>query len=211
MPWTFGVEPLPQTVDAAALLRQVTGLVLSLEQDEDDVARLLDVLRDAQQRLSDLAPVEVAPRMGATPPDDGRVYLDHSRDIGAFNPCFPEYQVEVDGDRASGTVHFPVVFEGPPGVVHGGFLAVLFDSVIQHHNCEVGVAGKTTSLSLQYRRPSPIGTDLAFELTRTEADGRITSTGTLMHGERLLCEARMDAVAGSQDALPEISPRRPRA
>ena len=28
--WTFGVEPLGQTRDAAALMRRVTGLLLSL-------------------------------------------------------------------------------------------------------------------------------------------------------------------------------------
>ena len=86
----------------------------------------------------------------------------------------------------SGTVTFPLAYEGPPGIVHGGFLAVFFDSVIQHHNCDVGVAGKTTSLTVTYRRPTPLLTKLQFELERSVAERRISSTGRLMAGELLV-------------------------
>jgi len=75
------------------------------------------------------------------------VYLDHGRDIGSYNPCFPEYEIRVEGDKAWGTVSFPVAYEGPPGCVHGGFLAVFFDCVIQHHNCDYGVAGNFGSVT----------------------------------------------------------------
>ena len=37
---------------------------------------------------------------------------------------------------------------------------------------------------------------------------RIRSTGRLFSGERLLCEAEVDAIAGDRTALPEVSPRR---
>ena len=105
---------------------------------------------------------------------------------------------------------FPIAFEGPPGVVHGGFLAVFFDCVIQHHNCDLGVAGKTTSLSLRYRRPTPLTKELQFEISRATADDRIVSTGQLTLDGDLLCEARMEAVAGNRAALPQVSPRRSR-
>jgi hypothetical protein len=146
--------------------------------------------------------------VGAAAAGDGRVYLDHARDIGAFNACFPTYDIAVDGDRATGTVTFPLAYEGPPGIVHGGFLALFFDCAVQHHNCDVGVAGKTTSLALRYRRPAPLLTPLAFTLERAAAGGRIRSTGRLLAGDRVLCEAEMDAVAGDRANLPEVSPRR---
>ncbi len=208
MRWDFGVEPLPQTATAAALLRRVTSLVLALEDEEPDVDRLVADLRRAEEALAARVPPDAAPRVGAAAGGEGRVYLDHARDIGAFNPCFPEYDLAVDGDRAAGTVTFPVAYEGPPGIVHGGFLALFFDCAVQHHNCDVGVAGKTTSLTLRYRRPAPLLAPLAFTLERTAADGRIRSTGRLLAGDRLLCEAEVDAVAGDRAALPEVSPRR---
>jgi len=206
--WTFGVEPLPQALEVASLLRSVAGLVLSLEAPHPAVERLAAALRGAEAELAKLAPADLAPRLGSDPAATGRAYIDHSRDIGAFNACFPTYAIRVDGDRASGTVEFPIVFEGPPGLVNGGFLAVFFDLVVQHHNCDVGVAGKTTSIAVRYRRPTPLLTELAFEVERAVADGRITSTARLLAGGEVLCEAEVRAVAGKLAALPEVSPRR---
>jgi acyl-coenzyme A thioesterase PaaI-like protein len=207
--WTFGVEPLPQTVTAARLLRRVTDLVLSVEDEDGEVDRLIAELRAAEARLADRVPADTRPRVGPAVASAGRVYVDHSRDIGAFNPCFPEYDVAVDGDDASGTVTFPLALEGPPGIVHGGFLAVFFDCVMQHHNCDVGVAGKTTSLALRYRRPVPLLTELRFEVTRAVDGHRITSAGRLADTDgTVLCEAEMGAVAGDRASLPDVSPRR---
>ena len=206
--WSFGVEPLPESLDVAALMRTVAGLVLSLEAPHPALARLAAALRSAEAELGELAPADPTPRIGPDATADRRVYIDHSRDIGAYNPCFPTYQLRVDGDRASGTVSFPIVYEGPPGIVHGGFLAVFFDSIVQHHNCDLGLAGKTTSLVLKYRRPTPLVSELEFEVERSVDERRINSTARLMAGGVVLCEAQVSAVAGSLAGLPEVSPRR---
>jgi hypothetical protein len=207
-PWTFGNQPLAQTVEAAALLRRVAGLALAAEGDEPALDDLVAALRTAEEALAGRVPAGAPPRLGPAAGGDGRVYVDHARDIGAYNPCFPEYELSVEGDRASGTVTFPVAYEGPPGVVHGGFLALFFDCAVQHHNCDAGVAGRTTSLALRYRRPAPLLTPLDVAIDRVAGDGRIRSTGTLSAGGRVLCEAEVDAIAGDRAALPAVSPRR---
>jgi len=206
--WTFGVAPLPQAAHVAALMRRVTGLVLALEDEVTEVDELIADLQRAEEALQALVPSDATPRVGSAASGPGRVYLDHARDIGAFNPCFPAYEIAVHGSEAEGSVTFPVAYEGPPGIVHGGFLAVFFDCVVQHHNCDLGVAGKTTGLSLRYRRPVPLSTPLAFTVTRTVADGRIRSIVRLSAVERVLCEAEVDAIAGDRSALPEVSARR---
>ncbi len=114
----------------------------------------------------------------------------------------------MDGTHASGSVTFPLPYEGPPGYVHGGFLAVFFDGVIQHHNCRYGVAGKTTALNLEYRRPTPLLTTLQFGIERASDDRRITSTAHLELDGTVLCRATMEAVAGDRSRLPDVSPRR---
>jgi hypothetical protein len=207
-PWTFGVAPLAQTLEVAPLLRRVAGLVQSMEGEDPAVAQLISDLRAAERALDARAPVRTAPRIGANASDDERVYLDHARDIGAYNPCFPEYEIAVDDNRAAGSVTFPLTFEGPPGVVHGGVLATFFDCAIQHHNCDVGVAGKTTSLLVEYRRPTPLGVPLEFEIERLTDGKRITSTGHLLANGDTLCTATMQAVAGDRTRLPHVSPRR---
>jgi acyl-coenzyme A thioesterase PaaI-like protein len=205
--WTFGVEPLPQAVQAAALLRRLTGLILALEGEQPEMDRLILELQAVEGSLGSRIPPDPTPRVGAAAPGDGRVYLDHARHIGAYNPSFPEYDIVVDGDRAHGSVTFPLPYEGPPGIVHGGFLAVFFDCAVQHHNCDVGVAGRTTSLSVRYRKPTPLLTPLAFTIGRTVSEGRIRSVGTLFLDERILCNAEVDAIAADRAALPEVSPR----
>ena len=116
----------------------------------------------------------------------------------------------MEGEHASGTVSFPLIFEGPPAIVHGGFLAVFFDCVIQHHNCDYGTAGKTTALNIEYLRPTPILRTLQFEIERASDARRITSTAWIELDGSVLCRATMEAVAGDRSRLPEVSPRQPR-
>jgi acyl-coenzyme A thioesterase PaaI-like protein len=209
-PWVFGNRPLPQTVALTRSLRRLAATSLSLEEGEARVARLIEELSAAEQELAQRAPADPSPRIGPDARPAQRVYLDHGSDIGAFNPCFPEYAIRVAGERATGTVTFPLVFEGPPGCVHGGFLAVFFDCAIQHHNCELGVAGKTTSLNMEYHRPTPLLTALNFEIARSADSRRITSTAHIERDGKVLCRARMEAVAGDRSRLPFVSPRRDR-
>lgn len=206
-PWVFGETPLEQTTAAAARLRRVTSLLLAAEDEDPAVDRLVAALDEAEAALRAKTPADREPRVGAAAAGDGRVYLDHGRDIGAYNPSVPEYNLTVEGPKATGTVAFPIAYEGPAGFVHGGFLALFADCIAQHHNCELGVAGKTVSLAMRYRRPVPLLTALTVAADRRMEDGRIHSTVQLLDGDRLLCEAEIEAVAGERDAMPEVSPR----
>lgn len=206
--WTFGEAPLPETRRFAAVARRVASLLLQMEAPSELVAELTSALERAESELQALAPSDPRPRIGDAKDADGRVYLDHARNVGLYNPAFPVYDIEVDGDRASGDVRFPVLYEGPPGIVHGGFLALLFDLIVQHHNCDVGQAGKTTRLEVRYLAPTPLLETLHFEIERKLADGRIESSARLLHGERLCATATMRAVAGDRAALPPVSTRR---
>ena len=184
----FGEAPLAQTVAAAGAIRRLSSLLLSLEHAHPTVDAILAQITDWEGELSAAVAPDSAPRIGA---DDGgarRVYLDHATDIGAFNPCFPEYRFDhLDGEIASGRVTFPLVYEGPPGLVHGGFLAVFFDCVMQHQNCVAGLAGKTRSLQVTFRRPTPVLTELRFDIARSEVDRGITSTARLLLDDEVLC------------------------
>jgi hypothetical protein len=207
-PWVFGEQPLPIVVDLAGALRDLTDTVLSLEQSSPELDALLVTVRDAQARLSAQAPADPRPRVGDDACADQRVYVDHGRDVGDYNPCFPQYTFTVEGDGAHGTVEFGVCYEGPPGIVHGGFLAVFFDCVVQQLNCDLGLAGKTAELRLRYRRPTPLLTPLTFTVERSVDDGRITAHAELRRDGDLLCEAHMTAAKGDRNALPAVSPRR---
>jgi hypothetical protein len=207
--WVFGEQPLDETRELADVLRRLTDLALAQEAPSATVRQLTEHLLEAERSIAAEVPASPVPRVGPNVDGDGRVYLDHAYDIGSFNPSFPVYELTVDGDVARGSVEFPVVYEGPPGIVHGGFLAVFFDCVIQHHNCELGVAGKTTDLRLRYRRPTPLVTRLDVEITRAVDGDRIESNARLLLGDKVCAEARLLAVAGDRSNLPAVSRRRP--
>ena len=70
------------------------------------------------------------------------------------------------------------------------------------------MAGKTTSLLLTYRRPTPLLTELAFVLDRSVGGDRIRTVGALTAGGKVVCRAEVGAIAGVRANLPEVSPRR---
>jgi hypothetical protein len=201
----FGEAPLPQTVAAAGAIRRLGSLLLSLEHAHPTVDAIVAQISDWEHELSAAVPPDIAPRISFDESDaDGsrRVYLDHATDIGAFNPCFPEYRFDhLDAETAFGQATFPLVYEGPPGLVHGGFLAVFFDCVIQHQNCLVGLSGKTRSLNVAFRRPTPVLTDLRFDITRSEVERGITSTARLLLDDEVLCIGEVNTLAQTPDKL----------
>jgi acyl-coenzyme A thioesterase PaaI-like protein len=157
-PPRFGEQPLTQTTQAAAALRRLTGLLLSLENDHPAVDDMLSRFPRWEAELSAAAPADDSPRIGEDPDGRRRVYLDHASYIGAYNPCFPEYRFAVmSGDDASGTVTFPLVYEGPPGLVHGGVSALILDQLLGEAASAGGRPGMTGTLTIVYKHGTPLG------------------------------------------------------
>jgi hypothetical protein len=162
---------------------------------------MLAQFADWERELATAAPPDPTPRIG-NGGEEQRVYLDHAFDVGAYNPCFPEYTFDhLDDETASGRVTFPLVYEGPPGLVNGGFLAVFFDCITQHQSCAAQRTGKTRSLTVTFRRPTPVLTELHFDIERSEDDDRVTSTARLLLGDEVLCICEFKTVATSPDKL----------
>lgn len=198
----FGEAPLAQTVAAAGAMRRLSSLLLSLEHPHPTVDAMLAKFAEWERELVPAAAPDPAPRIGEIPGDRRRVYLNHATDIGAYNPSFPEYRFEqLDAEKAGGVVCFPLVYEGPPGLVHGGFLGVFFDCVIQHHNCVTGLSGKTRSLLVNFRRPTPVLTELRFDIDRSQVERGIASTARLLLGDEVLCTGEVTTLASPPEKL----------
>ncbi len=198
----FGEAPLAQTVAAAGAIRRLSSLLLSLEHPHPTVDTMLAQFAAWETELAAAAPTDNAPRIGVVPDDPRRVYLNHATDIGAYNPCFPEYRFDhLDAEKATGRVFFPLVYEGPPGLVHGGFLGVFFDCVIQHQNCLTGLSGKTRSLTVTFRRPTPVLSELRFDIVRSQIERGIASTARLLLDDEVLCIGEVNTLASPPEKL----------
>jgi acyl-coenzyme A thioesterase PaaI-like protein len=75
-------------------------------------------------------------------------------------------------------------YEGPPGCVHGGMLATAFDIVLAMSAAACGQLLVTGTLTVRYRRPTPLHAELRFEGRLAGVDGRkVRSTATVTNAD----------------------------
>lgn len=91
--------------------------------------------------------------------------------VGLRNPVAVPLHVERDpAGRARASFRLGALYEGPPGLVHGGVSALILDQMLGEAAGAGGKPGMTGQLSLRYRRPTPLG-DLSAEAWIEESDG----------------------------------------
>ena len=136
--------------------------------DHDEVADVQAALEALTARLrKDLREkphgVEIGP--------DGSARAHGNAVVGLRNPVAPPLQVQRSSEgRAWASFHLSALYEGPPGLVHGGVSALLLDQLCGEAAAAGGVPGMTGRLTLHYRRPTPLG-DLSAEAWVAETDG----------------------------------------
>ncbi|OBI22945.1 thioesterase [Mycobacterium sp. E2462] len=99
---------------------------------------------------------------------------------------------KTDEGRIQGQARFARYHLGRNGAVHGGFLGLLFDSVLGLTSSVLtgGPYQRTAYLKIDYRHIVPIQTELQFDAGVDRVDGRkIFVSGRLTDGDTLLTEA----------------------
>lgn len=130
-----------------------------------------DVIADAADRLEEVAALftgynqasvygfsETANAGGNADP-----MFDHSPILGIANPVAPPMHLYEEDAVVIGEVRFGQAYEGPPGCVHGGFVAATFDEVLGAAQSLSGAPGMTGTLKIRYEAPTPLFHDLRFE------------------------------------------------
>jgi acyl-coenzyme A thioesterase PaaI-like protein len=109
---------------------------------------------------------------------------------GWSHPIAPQLDLAVDGDSGHGQVVVGPVFQGGPGLVHGGIAALLIDHAMGCVAARRNRPAMTVRLSLRYRRPTPLGVPLkvSVHLDRTEGR-RLYLTATIASGDDVTVEA----------------------
>ncbi|HZU73614.1 MAG TPA: PaaI family thioesterase [Acidimicrobiales bacterium] len=192
-----------QQMMRAALDADVDPRRAELHRLGDEMRRLIELLTGTGASVDQLkqaadAVGEVVGRFEGYP--RGRVYdafgesanagnpsalFDFSPIMGAANPLAPPVILEPADGKVRGRATFGSAYEGPPGCVHGGWLAATFDEVLGMAQSMGGNPGMTGTLTVRYRRPTPLHTPLTFEgeLVRVEARKIFTAGRCLLDGE----------------------------
>jgi acyl-coenzyme A thioesterase PaaI-like protein len=173
----------------AAATRDLLDAVLSLDADD---AALESAAAATEQIVVDLRAAGLAaPGWASRDRERNHAdYLPRSPLFGTVHPASGPWSWDIHDGRFVAHATLGAAFEGPPGYVHGGWVALMFDEALGVANVVGGNPGMTARLSVRYRRPTPLRTELRLEAWSTAREGRrITTVGTLHAGDTLCAEA----------------------
>jgi hypothetical protein len=109
----------------------------------------------------------------------GQVSHELNPMAGWSNPIAPPINNWIEGDVALATCQCGWAYEGPPGSVHGGFVAAIFDQFLGMAQMLGGQPGMTGYLHVNYHNRTPLNTELKLEGKLVKVEGR----KTIMRGE----------------------------
>jgi acyl-coenzyme A thioesterase PaaI-like protein len=164
------------TASTRALLEAV--LVADHVDDEDlrTATTMIDALTAGLREGS--PPPEALPR----PAERRRYgdYLPRSLLTGLVHPVSPGAAWTFADGVLDVRVTLSQLYEGPPGYVHGGFVALAFDELFGMVNVMNGLGGLTGRLTVRYRKPTPLDVELRMTgWIEDHADRRIRTRGTI--------------------------------
>ena len=110
-------------------------------------------------------------------------FFPYSPVVGPLNAIAPPLTFTFDGERLSGTGTLASPYTGPPGAVHGGVVALVFDELLGAVNACLGLGAYTGTLTIRYERITPIEQEIAFESWVDRTEGRkVFTKGTISAG-----------------------------
>jgi acyl-coenzyme A thioesterase PaaI-like protein len=188
----------PSRLRLADATRRLIAAVLTAEDLPED---RLDAAVAATERAVAALEASATAAQGNGPRHSD--YLPRSPLVGTISPVAPPLSWEVDGSRVLARGSFGAACEGPPGYVHGGWIALAFDEALGMANVASGRSGMTGRLTVRYRRPTPLHTDVLLEAWTERVEGRrFTTVGTLRVGNDLTAQAEGLFIAiGAERAL----------
>jgi uncharacterized protein (TIGR00369 family) len=152
--------------------RELLEAQLMTEVDHDvarEVAAEIDALAQRLRKQSGKG------SLGVEIGQDGVMRAHGNAVVGLRNPVAPPLRIERTEDgRAWATFTVGAQYEGPPGLVHGGVSALLLDQLCGEAASAGGAPGMTARLTLNYRRPTPLG-DLSAEAWIDRVEGYKTT------------------------------------
>lgn len=170
--------------EATDALRALNENLLTRKVDAGVVKALTTTLREQVDLLAQGEKAEgrnVHTTIGIDDPMSDVAVIDYeiSPLSGHCNAIAPPMRVWLEGDRVRATATMGWRYEGPPGCVHGGFVAAMFDQLLGLGQSLTDVPGVTGTLSIRYLNKTPLNTELCMEGWVERVEGR----KNILHGK----------------------------
>ncbi|MEM7092757.1 MAG: PaaI family thioesterase [Actinomycetota bacterium] len=173
----------------AEAVQRLGDLIITRSLDDAEAGELADRIEDLGSIFDGTTPASKIDRFGGRnrvheyldtgvwpepPPDGSEMDFDIGSCVGGeYNPFGMGTRYFRDGDESIARVSVPRCFEGPPGRVHGGILAAIFDEVMGTVFRATGTSSAFTGeLTVRFEGPAPIATELEFRAREVRTEGR---------------------------------------
>jgi acyl-coenzyme A thioesterase PaaI-like protein len=175
----------------AEAMRVVIERLTTSDAPEDELRRAADGLERYAERLA--SHPQATRYVGfAESANAGDVagFFDQSPIIGLANPIAPPVSMHAEEGCVVGSAIFGSAYEGPPGCVHGGWVAAAMDELLGFAQSMGGQPGMTGTLTVRYRSPTPLHTELRLQARVDGVERRKTlASGEIYAGDTLCAEA----------------------
>ncbi|HEX2895090.1 MAG TPA: PaaI family thioesterase [Marmoricola sp.] len=140
----------------AEAVRRLNEATLRTTVDHETVE---DVRRQVEELTTRLEKSMIPGSFGVSFTKGGRVRSYGNAVVGLRNPLAVPLKIVQDREagRASAEFELNALYEGPPGQVHGGVVALVLDQVFGEAAAAGGTPGMTGTLKLRYQLNTPLG------------------------------------------------------
>jgi hypothetical protein len=186
-------DPTPRRLRKRALADEVRGLIadvvmLDVEAVEEEalaeVEERLALLRKALRDAPDVRALGLHLSEGDSP------LFERSPLTGRSNALAAPLVLEFDGLLTRGSATYGEAYEGPPGLVHGGYVISAFDDLLGVAQAASGIAGLTGTLTVRLHGGTPLHRQIRYEAGVTSVSGRkVIAWGKAFLDDALLAEA----------------------
>jgi acyl-coenzyme A thioesterase PaaI-like protein len=174
-------QPSPTMARTVSALRRALKALYHVHPQHDDEA----IASTAEQLTEALIAAGTLP-LG----QESDIRYTRSPITGSMNPIAPPAEYTYGENSVTGKVRFHEGYQGPPACVHGGYVSALFDDVLGRTRHLTGRNCVTGSLSISYKRPTPLNADLEVVATIQEIlERKFIVTGELTHQGEVLATA----------------------
>ncbi len=208
MPAPFEYEIVEMTDEELAAESEVLGaltasvrrLGLASLQTTVDHETVEDVTRQIDELSARLEASRIPANFGVKLTANGRIRGFGNAVVGMRNPVAPPVPIvqDVVNGRASASFELGPLYEGPPGMVHGGVAALVLDQVFGEAAAAGGKPGMTGTLTLRYRHPTRLGPCSAEAWCH-----RVEGVKTIIQGELRDADGRVTVEAEGVFILPQ--------
>jgi acyl-coenzyme A thioesterase PaaI-like protein len=167
-------------------VRDLVDATIRTAVPEDEIRRARAEIEAITKRLRS-APMRTT--YGVDLRTDGRGRAWGNAVVGLRNAVAPPLTIRVEGRGVRSSFTLGAAYEGPPGCVHGGVLALVLDQMLGEAAGAGGKPGMTATLTLSYRQRTLLG-ELTSEAWIERSDGIKTwARGEIHSADGLTVEA----------------------